>query len=98
MREQRRKPKPWREQRRQVKPRWAYLFRTLNWLLEWIAWALGGWVFLEVLEYLSAFSVLVAVILYFSESGARIQQRHYQAWQVIDARAATAAALRPCRS
>jgi hypothetical protein len=85
MRQQRPKPKPWREQRQQVKPRWAYPFRTSNWLLEWIAWALGGWVFLEVLEYLSAFSVLVAVILYFSESGARIQQRHYQAWQVIDA-------------
>jgi hypothetical protein len=31
------------------------------------------------------FSVLVAVILYFSESGARIKQRHYQAWLVIDA-------------
>jgi hypothetical protein len=85
MRPQRPKPNSWREQRQQVKPRWAYPFRTSNWLLEWIAWALGGWVFLEVLEYLSAFSVLVAVILYFSESGARIQQRHYQAWQVIDA-------------
>jgi hypothetical protein len=85
MREQRPKPKPWREYRQQVKPRWAYPFRTSNWLLEWIAWALGGWVFLEVLEYLSMFSVLVAVILYFSESGDRIKQRHYQAWQVIDA-------------
>jgi Pentapeptide repeats (8 copies) len=85
MREQRPKPKPWREQRQQVKPRWAYPFRTSNWLLEWIAWALGGWVFLEVLEYLSMFSVLVAVIFYFSESGNRTKQRHYQAWQVIDA-------------
>ena len=84
MREQRLRPKPWREYRQQVRPRWAYPFRTSNWLLEWIAWALGGWVLLEVLEYLSAFSVLVAVVLYFSESGARIQQRHYQAWQVIN--------------
>jgi hypothetical protein len=85
MRQQRPKPKPWREYRRQVKSRWADPFRTSNWLLEWIAWALGGWVFLEVLEYLSMFSVLVAVIFYFSESGDRIKQRHYQAWQVIDA-------------
>ena len=85
MREQRPKPKPWREQCQRKSPRWAYPFRALNWLLEWVAWALGGWVFLEVLEYLSMFSVLVAVILYFSESGDRIKQRHYQAWQVIDA-------------
>ncbi len=85
MREQRPKPKPWREQCQKKALRWAYPFRALNWLLEWVAWALGGWVFLEVLEYLSMFSVLVAVILYFSESGDRIKQRHYQAWQVIDA-------------
>ena len=38
--------------------------------------------FLEVLEYLGTFSVLVAVIFYFSESGDRVKQRHYQAWQV----------------
>ena len=31
------------------------------------------------------FSVLVVVIFYFSESGNRTKQRHYQAWQVIDA-------------
>lgn len=85
MREQRPKPKPWREHRQLAKPQWAYPFHASNWLLEWVAWGLGGWVLLEVLEYLSLFSVLVAVILYFSESGARIQQRHYQAWQVIDA-------------
>lgn len=85
MREQRPRPKPWREHRQKKTARWAYPFHASNWLLEWVAWGLGGWVLLEVLEYLSLFSVLVAVILYFSESGARIKQRHYQAWQVIDA-------------
>ena len=84
MREQRPKPKPWREHCQDKSPRWAYPIRTSNWLLEWCAWCLGGWVLLEVLEYCSTFSVLVAVILYFSESGARVQQRHYQAWQVIN--------------
>ena len=84
MREQRPRPNPWREHRRQAKPRWAYPLHAFNWLLEWCAWGLGGWVLLEVLKYLSTFSVLVAVILYFSESGARVQQRHYQAWQVIN--------------
>ncbi|MGC1870485.1 MAG: pentapeptide repeat-containing protein [Acidobacteriaceae bacterium] len=84
MREQRPKPKCWQEHCQDKSPRWAYPFRTSNWLLEWVAWCLGGWVLLEVLEYCSTFSVLVAVILYFSESGARVQQRHYQAWQVIN--------------
>ena len=28
--------------------------------------------------------MLVAVIFYFSESGDRVKQRHYQAWQVIN--------------
>ena len=84
MREQRPKPKPWREHCQEKAPRWTYPIRTSNWVLEWCAWCLGGWVLLEVLEYCSTFSVLVAVILYFSESGARVQQRHYQAWQVIN--------------
>jgi hypothetical protein len=84
MREQRPRPQPWRERRQHAKPRWAYPLHASNWVLEWVAWGLGGWVLLEVLEYCSTFSVLVAVILYFSESGARIQQRHYQAWQVIN--------------
>ena len=35
-------------------------------------------------EYLGSFSVLVAVIFYFSESGDRLKQKHYQAWQVIN--------------
>jgi len=45
---------------------------------------LSRWSFLEVLEYLGSFSILVAVIFYFSESGDRLKQKHYQAWQVIN--------------
>jgi uncharacterized protein YjbI with pentapeptide repeats len=59
-------------------------FIALEWLLEWVAFALGNWTFLEVLEYLGRFSVLIAVIYYFAGSGDRVKQRHYQAWQVIN--------------
>jgi hypothetical protein len=59
-------------------------FAALEWVWEWAAYALSNWTFLEVLEYLSTFSVLVAVIFYFSESGDRVKARHYQAWQVIN--------------
>jgi len=38
----------------------------------------------EVLEYFGTLSLLLAVVSYFSESGDRIKQKHYQAWQVIN--------------
>jgi hypothetical protein len=57
---------------------------ALEYPFEWIAYLLSRWSFLEVLEYLGSFSILIAVIFYFSESGDRIKQRHYQAWQVIN--------------
>ena len=57
---------------------------ALEWVWEWTAFALSNWAFLEVLEYLGTFSILVAVIFYFSEAGDRIKLRHYQAWQVIN--------------
>lgn len=59
-------------------------FHKLEWYLQWVAWALGNWALLEVLEYLGTFSVLIAVIFYFAESGDRTRQRHYTAWTVIN--------------
>ncbi|MFY9801931.1 MAG: pentapeptide repeat-containing protein [Candidatus Acidiferrales bacterium] len=52
--------------------------------MDWLAYFLSNWKFLEVLEYMSSLSILVAVIFYFSESGDRAKQKHYQAWQVIN--------------
>jgi uncharacterized protein YjbI with pentapeptide repeats len=49
-----------------------------------VAYFLSNWKFLEVLEYLGSLSVLVAVLFYFSESGDRTMQRHFQAWQVVN--------------
>ena len=79
-----RRPDPWPVLTNKLKHRWLLPLRAIEWSCEWIAYGLSCWSFLEVLDYLSSFSVLVAVILYFSESGDRIQQRHYQAWQVIN--------------
>ncbi len=84
VREQRSRPAAWNERKRSAKYTWMVPFTALEWTWEWIAFALGNWTFLEVLEYLGRFSVLVAVILYFSEAGDRVKQRHYQAWQVIN--------------
>ena len=81
---QRNRPKPWLEYKQGLSPFWAIGFYKVEWWLAWASWALGHWAFLEVLEHLSTFSVLIAVIFYFSESGDRIKQKHYQAWQVIN--------------
>src|SRR6266568_679688 len=79
-----RRPEKWTTLVAGLKYRWMIPFRAFEWLWEWVAYALSHWSFLEVLEYLGSFSVLIGVILYFSESGDRIKQRHYQAWQVIN--------------
>jgi hypothetical protein len=78
------KPAAWAERRKETKHAWIVPFVAFEWMWEWIAYALSNWTFLEVLDYLETFSVLIAVIFYFSESGDRIKQRHYQAWQVVN--------------
>jgi len=80
---QRDRPRPWREERQTVST-WSAPFRRINWWLAWISWALSHWALLDVLEHLGTFSVLAAVIFYFADSGNRVKQKHYQAWQVIN--------------
>ena len=78
------RPKSWPEQRQKVGARQLIFLHKLEWYFSWAAWALSNWAFLEVIESLSTFSVLVVVVFYFADSGNRIKQRHYQAWQVIN--------------
>jgi hypothetical protein len=77
-------PPEWAERRATCRNRWTIPFVKFEWCLQWVAWTLGNWALLEVLEYLSTFSVLIAVIFYFAESGDRTRQRHYAAWAVIN--------------
>jgi len=78
------RPESWTTIRSGLRHRWLLPLRAFEWLWEWVAYALSRWSFLEVLEYLGSLSVLIGVIFYFSETGARVKQRHYQAWQVIN--------------
>src|SRR5579872_5994333 len=78
------RPARWSARKQALRARWLAPLAFLEWLWEWAAFGLSNWAFLEVLEYLGTFSVLVAVIFYFSESGDRVKLRHYQAWQVIN--------------
>ena len=81
--EKRSRPAPWRSYIA-GKRSWTIPFLALEWPFAWLVYALSHWSFLEALEYLGSFSVLVAVIFYFSEAGDRLKQKHYQAWQVIN--------------
>lgn len=78
------RPEPWAVRKQTLKPRWLLPLWAFEWFWEWIAYVLSNWSFLEVLEYLGSFGVLIAVVFYFAESGDRIKQKHYQAWQVIN--------------
>jgi uncharacterized protein YjbI with pentapeptide repeats len=78
------RPRPWREERQASAHIWTIPFRRINWSLAWLSWALSHWALLDVLEHLGTFSVLIAVIFYFADSGNRLKQKHYQAWQVIN--------------
>lgn len=82
--EQRKRPEAWQTQRGGLKHAWLAPFMAIDWAFQWLAYVLSRWSFLEVLEYLGSFSILIAVIFYFAESGDRLKQKHYQAWQVIN--------------
>jgi Pentapeptide repeats (8 copies) len=81
---QRPRPAPWAHSKAEIKHKWATPFFALEYVFEWFAFFLSNWTFLHVVNYLRTFGILVAVIFYFSESGDRLKQKHYQAWQVIN--------------
>jgi hypothetical protein len=78
------KPLPWSETKKNIKHPWTRPFFAAEWVFEWLAYFLGNWTFLHVVNYLRSFGILIAVAFYFSESGDRLKQKHYQAWQVIN--------------
>ncbi len=78
----RKPPEPWRARR--GAHFWLLPLHAFGWGCDWMAYLLSRWSFLEVLNYLGSFSVLIAVIFYFLGSGDRLKQKHYQAWQVIN--------------
>jgi hypothetical protein len=83
-RAQQQRPETWAEHRSHVRPFWSKVFFTVEWCWDWAAWALSNWAFVQVLERLRSFAVLLAVVFYFTDSGKRTRQEHYEAWQVIN--------------
>jgi hypothetical protein len=77
------RPLKWKEYRSRGRA-WSRPFLMTEWLAEWAAFFLGKWVLLEVLEYCGTLSIVVGVIFYFAGAHDRLEQKHYQAWQVIN--------------
>jgi hypothetical protein len=80
----RKRPEPWSVRKQAIQRAWLIPLAAFEWFWEYLAFVLSNWSFLEVLEYLGSFGVLIAVVFYFAESGDRLKQKHYQAWQVIN--------------
>jgi len=80
----RKRPDPWAIRKQAITRAWTKPLWAFEWFCEYGAYLLNNWSFLEVLEYLGSFGVVIAVVFYFAESGDRIKQKHYQAWQVIN--------------
>ncbi|MGA3066574.1 MAG: pentapeptide repeat-containing protein [Tepidisphaeraceae bacterium] len=77
-------PEPWKEFRQQAPFAALVPFYYAEWLCDWLAYQLSRSAFLEVLEYAGTLSILVGVIFYFAGSHDRLEQKHYQAWLVIN--------------
>ena len=52
VRERRTRPAPWNVRKQSSAHKWTLPFIALEWIWEWVAFALSNWTFLEVLEYL----------------------------------------------
>jgi Pentapeptide repeats (8 copies) len=81
---ERKRPDPLSHYHRKARHPILVPLHWIEWACRWLVYWLSGWAFLEVLEYVGTLSIFFAVISYFSESGDRLKQKHYQAWQVIN--------------
>src|SRR5580704_2676747 len=81
---ERKRPNPLSHYYREARHPILLPLHCLEWACRWAVYWLSGWAFLEVLEYVGTLSIFFAVVSYFSESGDRLKQKHFQAWQVIN--------------
>jgi hypothetical protein len=80
----RERPDNWQAFCAGIRYRWLAPLLFVDWVLQWVAFAMSHFSLLEVLEYCGSFSVLIAVVFYFMDAPERTKSKHYQAWQVIN--------------
>jgi hypothetical protein len=77
-------PESWQAFRSRTKGHWARHALIADWVCAKAAWYLSRWSLFKVLAYAESLSVLIALIFWVGEAHERTQQKHYQAWQVIN--------------
>jgi hypothetical protein len=77
-------PETWQEFRARTKGHWARYALFADWVFAKAAWCLSHCSLMKVLAYAESISVVVALIFWVAEAHERTQQKHYQAWQVIN--------------
>lgn len=77
-------PGSWEDRKSRIAHRWATPLIWIDWWIERAVYRLRQWSFLELLELLSRFAVLVAVFSYVGGADERQKIKLYQAWAVIN--------------
>jgi uncharacterized protein YjbI with pentapeptide repeats len=84
-------PGTWEARRVQIvvsrRNRWKIPFVWIEWRMEWLAYWLRRWAFLELLGLIAGLSVLASAVTYMASRGDARKQKHYQAWEVINSAA-----------
>jgi hypothetical protein len=79
------KPLSWSEWKARIGKRfWLYPL-AIEWALEWLVYGLQHWALFDLLEIAGRLTVLVAVVIWFLEADDRAKERHYRAWELINA-------------
>src|SRR4051794_20734682 len=76
------RPGGW-EQWKERHPRWPRL-TSGEWALEWLVYWCRSLAIFEFLELAGRLSLIVALILWFSDAPDRLKQKHYRAWDLIN--------------
>ncbi len=83
-------PPSWAEWSEAHRDSYWHYFLVVEWAMEWVAYALGRWAFVRILEYAGRFTILVVVVAWVAEGPQRelerenrIKEKHYRAWELI---------------
>jgi len=78
----------WKEFKIKNKNSFFFLFKTIEWILEWLSIYLKRWAFLDILDRLGRLSILVAIITWFIQLPVQKEKEHQNiisnAWTVLN--------------
>jgi hypothetical protein len=80
------KPSTWVEWKTWIGQRWwLYPFARIEWASEWLYYRLRSLALFDLLELAGRCTVLVVAILWVLDADNRAKERHYRAWDLINA-------------